>query len=161
VKPKSQTMLGDTLRSLINEARLACEHPNSSPAVSQLMMTKPFLKKIMRKRGVWLHLLTSGLNSEIRRFLKGNDEDGDEATVDQLDLWPAHLRVTVEDIGRARVYVPTRGEYVPLDPTAITIDETKEAGDFLIAKGQNTLRIGTQLVELAKLRGRDRAPAAA
>jgi hypothetical protein len=151
MQPKPQTTPVDTLRSLINEARLACEHPNSSPALSHLMMTKPFLKRIMRMRGVWMHLLAYGLNSEIRRFLKGDEADGDGSTVDQLDLWPAHLRAVVADIDRARVFVPSRGEYVSLEPTAITIDETQEAGDFLIVKGQNCVRIGTQLVELSKI----------
>jgi hypothetical protein len=82
----------DTLRAIINEARLACEHPNSSPAIAQLMLTKPFLRRLV-KEGYRMQLLAAGLNVEIRRHLRGSDDpDEDDATARQLEFWPKRHR---------------------------------------------------------------------
>jgi hypothetical protein len=132
-KPRATQV--DALRAIINEARLACDHPNSTSAIAQLMLTKPFLRRLARQR-LQMHLLAIGLNHEIRRCLKEGDDAGeDDATVRQLGLWPQRHRTLVEDIDRAQVYVPSRGEFVPLEPDALTPQQAMEAGEFLIAKG--------------------------
>jgi hypothetical protein len=113
------------------------------------MLTRPFLKKIGRARGLRMHLVASGLSQEIRRFLKNDPDDGGDVTVDQLELWPATLRPMIKDVDRARVFVPSRNEFVLLAPTNINADETKEAGGYLVRKGQDCIRVGNQLVKLA------------
>ena len=147
---KPRTTLHEALRAIINEARLECENGNSSSAISQLMLTKPFLRKLA-KNGVRMHLLAAGLNSGIRRHLKADTDDEDGVTLDQLELWPQRHQNIVRDIGRARVYVPSRGEFVSLEPKALTPVEAKEAGEYLISRGTDYIRVGTQLVQLAKL----------
>ncbi len=147
---KPRTTLHEALRAVINEARLECENGNSTTAISQLMLTKPFLRKLV-KNGVRMHLLAAGLNSEIRRHLKADTDDEDGVTLDQLELWPQQHQNIVRDIGRARIYVPSRGEFVFLEPKALTPKEAKEAGRYLIAKGNDCIRVGTRLVQLSQL----------
>jgi len=142
----------DKLRSIINEARLVCEHPNSQPAVSHTILTRPFLKKIARARGLRMHLVGVGLSQEIRRFLKNDFDDGSGgvATKAQLELWPAKLRPFIEEINKARVFVPSRGEFVLLTPIDLSKDETKEAGQYLITQGNDCIRTGSQLISLSR-----------
>jgi hypothetical protein len=147
---KPRTTLHNTLRAVINEARLECENGNSSTAISQLMLTKRFLRKLV-KNGVRMHLLAAGLNFEIRRHLKADTDDEDGVTLDQLELWPQQHQNIVRDIGRARVYVPSRGEFVSLEPKALTPKEAKEAGKYLISRGNDCIRVGTRLVQLSQL----------
>jgi hypothetical protein len=147
---KPRTTLHDALRAVINDARLECENRNSSTAIGQLMLTKPFLRKIV-KNGVRMHLLAAGLNLEIRRHLKADTDDEDGVTLDQLELWPQRHQNIVRDIGRARVYVPSRGEFVSLEPKALTPKEAKEAGKYLISRGNDCIRVGSRLVQLSEL----------
>ena len=94
----------------------------------------------------------SSPNVEIRRYVKeGDDTEEDDATARQLELWPQRHRSMVADIDPARVYVPSRGEFVPLEPDTLTPEEAKEAGEFLIAKGQHCVRIGRRLVTLGEM----------
>jgi hypothetical protein len=139
----------ERLRALITEARVACASPNSAPAVSHTMLSKAFLKKIARSRGVRMHLIASGINNEVRRYLKGTDED-DGVDFDQLRLWPENLRDEVKAIDRARVFVPSRGEFVMLDPKIISREETNEAGEYLVGKGEDCIRAGKALIRLSK-----------
>lgn len=113
------------------------------------MLTKRFLKKIVHVRGLRMHLFAYGLSQEIRRYLKNRNDDDDGSTIDQLDLWPMNLRSIIGDIDRARVFVPSRGEFIELIPSAINAKETREAGEYLIIKGQDTIRVGRRLVSLA------------
>jgi hypothetical protein len=147
---KPRTTWHEALRALINEARVECENPNSSSAIGQLMLTRPFLRKLV-KSDVRMHLLAAGLNLEIRRYLKADADDEEGVTLDQLELWPRRHQNIVRDIGRARVYVPSRGEFVPLEPKALTPQEAKAAGQYLISRGEDYTRVGTRLVQLSKL----------
>ena len=148
---KPPTTQIDALRAIINDARLACDHPNSTPAVTQLMLTKPFLRRLA-KAHCQLHLLAIGLNHEIRLCLKQGDDAGEEsATARQLEFWPERHRAIVADIDRAAVYVPSRREFVPLQPDALTPEQVREAGEYLITKGQHCVRIGTRLLTLAEM----------
>ena len=148
---KQRATQTEALRAIINEARLVCEHPNSTAAIAQLMLTKPFLRRLV-KEGCRMQLLAAGLNVEIRRYLKGSDDENeDDATAHQLDLWPERHRKMVGIIGRTRVYVPSANEFIPLEPNLLTPEQAKEAGEYLIAKGENCTRIGRRLVALAEM----------
>jgi hypothetical protein len=150
-KPRS-TLL-DTLRALINEARIALETPNSCPAIKHKMLSAPFQRKLAKKRGLRLHLLAKGLEAEIRTFLKHDDDEEEEEETNprQLEMWKEQYRTIIKDIGRARVFVPSRGEFVDLVPKAISPAEADEAGDYLVNKGQDCIRIGKQLKRLAAM----------
>ncbi len=139
----------EQLREMINQARLKCSAPNSVPAISHVMLGRPFQRKLARIRGLRTHLLSLALATEIRRYLKNDTDEGDGVTRDQLEFWPATLRPLIKEIDRARVFVPSRGEFVMLDPTAISASEVKEAGDYLISKGEDCIRIGGALNRLA------------
>jgi len=109
------------------------------------------LKKLAQTRGLRMYLVGVGLSAEIRRYLKHNaEDDAGGLTPDQLELWPARLRAAVKDIGMARVFVPSRNEFVLLAPDSINAAETREAGDYLIAKGEDCIRRGQQLIQLAR-----------
>lgn len=98
-----------------------------------------------------MYLFSNGLAQEVRRFLKFDADDGDKMTSDQLDLWPRHLRGSVNDIGMARVFVPSRNEFVLLTPTTIGKADVGEAGHYLIAKGRDCIRRGKSLISLCEL----------
>lgn len=148
-KPKPRTTLLDHLRSLISEARIALAHPNSTPAIKHEMLKRPFLKRIAHVKGLRMHLLANGLESEIRHYLKNEEDPAPGASPSQLALWPKHLRPYVQDINRARVFVPSMGEFVELVPARITPEQVEEAGDYLVDKGKETIRIGELLIELS------------
>jgi hypothetical protein len=110
-----------------------------------------------------MHLVADGLAIEIRRFLKGTGDDTGDGDIGvtkaQLAFWPKHLRSVVEDINRARVFVPSRKEFVLLSPECITPKEVDDAGEYLIAKGEDCIRVGTQLTDLAeRMKGKPNAP---
>jgi hypothetical protein len=97
-----------------------------------------------------MYLVAVGLAAEVRRFLKLEpDDDGGSVTTAQLDLWPQKLREAVAEIGQARVFVPSRAEFVMLTPMTISAAEAKEAGGYLVSKGNECIRRGTQLIALA------------
>jgi hypothetical protein len=114
------------------------------------MLGKPFLRQIAKIRGLRMHLLAGGLMKDIREYLKSDPNEGDGVGHDQLAFWPAALRPLVKDIDRARVFVPARGEFVMLNPKAISKEEVSESGDYLIAKGEDCIRVGKRLKELAR-----------
>lgn len=96
-----------------------------------------------------------GFNYETRLFLKGTDDEKNRergVSQRQLNLWPEHLRAIVQDIDCARVYVPSIKEFVPVEPDQISKEQTNEAGEYLIKMGEETVRVGRQLVELARAR---------
>jgi len=146
---KTSGKLIEILRSFISEARAECEHPNSQPAVQHTMLTRPFLRRILRTRGLKMHLIATGLGQEIRRFLKTDPDDGGTVTRNQLELWPARLQSLVQDIGMSRVFVPSRNEFVLLAPKSIGAEEVREAGRYLITKGEDCIRRGETLISLS------------
>lgn len=149
-KPRSGPL--DKLRAIINEARIACGSPNSCPSISHVMLTPPFLRRIERE-GCQIHILALGINSAVRTFLKDGDaEERKGASPGQLDLWPRSHREIVREIDRAAVYVPSRKEFVPLEPSDISPAETNEAGLYLVSFGDDCIRAGRNLIRLARLR---------
>jgi hypothetical protein len=67
-----------------------------------------------------------------------------------LDEWPLSCKRLVTDYGSTTVYVPSRGEHIPLLPSMITKAEVREGGDYLIAMGKDVTRAGNLLLQLAK-----------
>ena len=148
-KPRSSHL--EKLRTLINEARIACGQPQSCPAISHVMLTDPFLRRL-ELDGCQLHILGLGINAAVRAFLK--DGDGEErrgVSAGQLDLWPDKHRRIVQTIDRAAVYVPSRKEFLPLEPAEISPPQTREAGEYLVTFGEDCIRAGRDLIKLARL----------
>jgi hypothetical protein len=141
------------LRRLINEARLACDHPNSQPSISHIMLGPKWFRRLNKR--IIRCGFAEGLAVIIRRDVlkkQANGEPEPGITQHQLDLWAASLRGTVLDIGVPRVFVPSRDEFVLLAPDEITVDEIIEAGDYLVKKGQACIRRGNALLTLADQR---------
>jgi hypothetical protein len=109
-------------------------------------------KEAMADADVQKHILAEGWRNVVMRYLKEirNGDDGEEgmATI-QADFWPESLRETIVDIDRVRVFVPSRMEYVSLMPDAISKREIREAGEHLIKKGEECIRIGKLLIQLS------------
>lgn len=108
-----------------------------------------FRPKIKAIDGAEEHLLSVGIEAELRMMLKGDRPD--DADPAQLGLWPDVVRALVGEINRARVFVPARNEFVELIPAAISRDEVNEAGDYLIAKGEDSIKVGKKLKDLSRL----------
>jgi len=141
------------IRSLIHEARNECSEPNSQPAITRRIITfKRFLGEIETDRGMLMHLLARGLEQEVRFVLKKTNDESDHhgCTDQQIEMWPETLRQLVKDINRARVFVPSLGEFIELEPEALTRDQINEAGAYLIGKGHDCIRVGNALVTLSR-----------
>jgi hypothetical protein len=100
------------------------------------------------------YLWGKGLQAEVRAALALWDEvETPEAAAPQLELFPAHERALVRQIGRARIWLPSEQEHVAyheMDP-----DPLDEAGEYYIAHGYGEVRLGENLKLLAAMR---RAP---
>jgi hypothetical protein len=150
----------ERLRVLIGDAQEKCGAPNNASEIVHQMRFGAIYSKIETDEDIKLNLLKIGLNHEVREFLKdGNVEvgDGDEDGAvgideEQLELWPSRLRSFVANIKRTRVYVPSRGEHVPMKPTDISRAECAEAGKYLKKVASETDREGDLLIELSQLK---------
>jgi len=144
----------ETLDGIIKQARGQCGNPNSVPALQhEILADKSLRQRMHRTRGLRVYLLAVGLANAIRAFLKKRaDDDAEGASKDQLELWPKKLRDLVGEIDCARVFVPSREQFVELDPASITPAECKEAGSYLITKGRDCINRGNKLLRLAKER---------
>ena len=139
----------EPLLHLIREAQRRTPSPNSSKAVCHILLSS-MREAVLADEEVHNAVLGEGLNGLIRRVLKkGGDEDETGVTTHQLDMFPPGLRGLVAKIDRARVYVPSLGEYVPLDPMALTPEQMHEAGEHLIGKGRETIDRGKLITDLA------------
>lgn len=101
-------------------------------------------------------LLRDALEKRIRAWLKksNDDEAEDEIAETQLGFWPSQAaRALVADIGVAKVWVPSRNEFVKVQPASLSRTEAIEAGNYLIDKGKSTIRRGKNLVRLSRLPG--------
>jgi hypothetical protein len=136
-----------SLRKFIAEARVSCGRPNNCPAIVQALIPRipEFGEEISE------HLIVLGLNKEVREALK-QYENGEKAlSREQLDLWPQAVRSIVHAIDRARVFVPSRADFIELQPELISAVEMREAGRYLIAHGEDAIRRGNLLIRLADL----------
>jgi hypothetical protein len=149
----------ERLRVLIGDAQEKCGAPNNAREIVHEMRFGKIYSKIETDEDIKLNLLKIGLNHEVREFLKDgdtdidrDDEDDGGAGIDleQLELWPSPLRDLVADIKRTRVYVPSRGEHVPMKPVDISRKECAEAGRYLKKLAAETDREGELLIELSQ-----------
>lgn len=101
------------------------------------------------------HLVSRGLNQEIRAFLSrfySNGETADDNRSHQLSMWTdERAKKCVEQIDRERIWVPSRGDFVELVPDALSMEEMREAGEYLIQHGADCVRRGRLLLRLADL----------
>jgi hypothetical protein len=155
----------ERLRVLIVEAQEKCGAPNNAREIVHQMRFGKIFSKIETDEDIKINLLQNGLNHEVREFLKngnvGIDPDSEAAPAavgideDQFELWPSPLRDLVANIKRTRVYVPSRGEHVPIMPQEISRAETAEAGEYLKRLASETHREGELLIELSKRKASD------
>jgi hypothetical protein len=92
------------------------------------------------------------LGVEVRALLKKADDDGvyHGCTEEQIEMWADHLRPLIRDIDRLRVFIPSLGEFVALEPDALSKEQISEAGAYLVGKGQDCIRVGNQLIKLSQ-----------
>jgi hypothetical protein len=141
-------------RALIAEARKNVFNPDSAPALVNHLVNAQ--RAALAEDAEVADLVTSvGWNKIVRDTLaRHNAADADGPAIkEQLALWADTERAIVERINRARVYVPSRREHVELIPDALNAKEIAEAGAYLIALGEDTIRRGRDLRQLAELRG--------
>jgi hypothetical protein len=138
----------DDLNRMIAETRRTCNNPNSCPSILHDMLKtwKQWSDDVVEE------VLHPGLSDKIRRFLKAEEEKNPDALLKlgQVDMWHPSLRSIIKDIDRARVFVPSRGEFIPLIPECINRVEAHEAGTYLVGKGEECIRVGEQLIALSK-----------
>ncbi len=139
-------------RDVVEMARATCDAPDSAPAVQHVLMER-FLERLTTPP-LHAYVLVNGVNPLIRRAFKTiRDDEGAEARQRQLADWPTTaMRTLVAAIDNMAVFVPSRSEFVELVPDALTTVETREAGLYLINQGQDTIRRGRLLTQLADLR---------
>jgi hypothetical protein len=151
----------ERLRAIINDAKIVASSPESAPAVVQAIIDTLW-EEITGDDDIHRLLLARGLNFEVRAALARYTplEEPGQAKKEQLDLWPDQLRQLVSRINRERVFVPSRLEFVELKPDAITGEEAREAGQYLIGHGEDCVRRGNILLLLANFLGNAASDAA-
>jgi hypothetical protein len=138
---------------MFRDVRTSLGNSRDAKQIVGTMMFGKRYHEIMSDDDLHRHLLAQGVSHGVRSLLKeGEDDDSGKVTSDQLALWPrGHHRTLVENIGRRRVYVPSRGEFLELEPTQISPIEAKEAGKFLHVQAGEMRRRGDFLIELGDL----------
>lgn len=144
--------LQERLNTLISTARITCKYPNSAREIRHVMMGPSFKRDWQGDKQLSDHLLGYALGQKIDTYLKHqrNGDEGGGLTEAQLDLWPDAQRSLIKDIDRARVFVPSRMEYVPVTPECLSAADAKEAGSHLIKHGEDSIRVGQMLLQLAE-----------
>jgi hypothetical protein len=136
------------LRVIFKDACKASDDPRSVPSVQNTMLQAEFMLRLdgdQRK-----YLMAIGLGKEIRDFFKEEDERNGAAIKAQIEMWPQNCRGLVSEIDRERIFVPSLGEFVPLLPNEISREQVLEAGQYLVKKGEETIRVGKLIVSLSK-----------
>ena len=145
----------ERVRAIIRDARRSIGSPDNAPAVANAILSQMWTA-VTADQDVLRHLLARGLNAEIRAFLSRHydEKDGSDAKqlrAAQLSMWPEAARTYVEQVGRERVWVPSRDEFVELVPDALQPGELREAGEHLLQHGTDCIRRGRLLLRLADL----------
>jgi hypothetical protein len=141
------------MRTLIREARLSVHHRGSVPAIVDEIV-RSAADTIRKDDQLFGVVLSTALNKLVRDDVKRSAESDDRAEglrAGQMEMFPPHARATVEQIGRAEVFVPSRDEFVPLQPGHMTPQEMDEAGKYLIAHGDDCIRRGRALRRLSRI----------
>ncbi len=149
---KQNVQTSDRIGELIRGARAVATNPNSAPAVSHALMTVMRPEIEADSEALW-HFAAKGINADVRRILKGylsdGEDEGGHARQRQLEMFDSKVQHIVAEIDRERVFVPSRDEFVELTPDALPVSEMREAGGFLVGKGEDCIRRGRLLLRLA------------
>lgn len=149
-KREKRSLNLEQLHAVFASAREECTDRGSVSALAHKLQQGKFKKKLTE--GMVEYLTALGLNQALREFLKhyANDDAEEAASQAQLNLWPAPLQQDVHDVNRARVFVPSRNMFVPLDPKHITAAEVREASIYMEKKAAETSRRADALMRLAE-----------
>ncbi len=134
----------EPLRAIINRHRLtmSARERNSAPHVVQAVLSAGLIGADYMEQ-----LARGGLADIVRALIKGSPLT-DNGRSSQIGLWEPHQQSIVNEIGRETVYVPSRDAFVELLPGLIEADEAIEAGHYLHAEGNATIRRGDLLILL-------------
>jgi|ERR1700733_7320195 len=127
-------------------------NPQSNTSVQHTLMTV-FWRRIYGEEGFCKIAVGRFFNEELRRANARHDDR--QGADDQLALWPDAYRPLLKQIDRAEVYVPSRKEWVRLEPGEISRSNVKEAAEYLRQQGRETIRRGDWLDALAELMPED------
>ena len=149
---KQNVRAGDRAGDLIRGARAVSANPNSAPAVTHTLLTSMWAA-IQADQPTLRYWAAKGINADVRRLLKGHqadsEDDGGHARQQQLEMFDPKVQHIVAEIDRERLFVPSRAEFVQLTPDGLSIQEMREAGGFLIGKGEDCIRRGKAVMRLA------------
>lgn len=139
-------------RALIE--RVAKSYDGNIDAVSIVQRIQwAHAKSVEGDKPMLRYLWAKGLEPEVRRALS---EWGGFGTHDeeppQLDLFPANERDLVKQIGKARIWLPSRKAHVQYHD--LSADEVEESGIYYKVHGQGEIDLGDLLLTLADLRRR-------
>lgn len=147
------------LAEIIGRAQARSGAPRNVRAVVAQMMHGELWNEIVSDPILHKMVVRAGLDLRVGahiKHLKKKAVDGVlddlEITEPMLDLWPeGPARELVVKIDRAAVYVPSEGEFVDMLPDSLTPDTAIEAGRYLIAHGEDTIRRGQFLIDLGEM----------
>ncbi len=146
--------LHERVRELVREARAVAADPDSVRSVQSALLSG-FIGAIEADPDVHRLFIATAANRFVRdvlkRFYEEHERTAAQARLAQLSLWPADARGIVEQIDKERVFVPSREQFVELVPDALTVAEIREAGQHLIQIGEDTMRRGRALLQLADM----------
>ena len=142
----------DRARHLIRASRALSANPNSAPAVTHTLLHDMWAD-IQADQQTLRYWAAMGINADVRRMLKGHqadsEDDGGHARQQQLEMFDPKVQHIVAEIDRERLFVPSRAEFVELTPDGLSLVEMREAGGFLIGKGEDCIRRGKAVLRLA------------
>lgn len=165
---RQHSQVRERARDFVRAAQQQTQSKHSAPALTHILINQ-MREEVDADEEVSCLVLSAGWSAIVREALKGyemspsgsydaRDGDGGEdldeagpARQRQFELWPERCRADLEEIGRAAIFVPSRGEHVPLMPDDVTPDEIKEAGLYLMQKGEDCLKRGRALVRLSRV----------
>jgi hypothetical protein len=147
------------LTDIIGRAQALSGAPRNVRAVVAQMMHGELWDEIIADPIVHKMIVRAGLDLRVAAFIKQLKKTAVDGVLDALPLsepmlalWPeGPARELVVKIDRAAVYVPREGEYVDMLPDVLTPETAIEAGQHLIAHGEDTIRRGQYLIDLGEM----------
>lgn len=162
---RQHTQARSRARDFIRAAQERVPNKGSASAITHVLVNG-LREEVDADEEVSCLVLGAGWNQIVRGALKDfivagsyetadgdGGEDDDESGASKARqglLWPVQCREDLETVNRAAVFVPSRGEHVPLTPLDLTPVEVNEAGEYLLQKGEDCLRRGRALIRMAR-----------